>query len=238
MHSITLTISGMPLGHPGEIPLATVELAEHCDYIVCESRRGAQTHLKRAGLAVPDERFVVFDKKTRPAAYEDFLAELIDLSLKKPVQLLLVSDAGMPIIEDPGNRWIALAEENGFRIQIIGGPTAITSALARAGLNGPFTFGGFPPREKPARRAFFQSIRNYGHTFGFYEAPHRVPDVPGELAEILSGKGEVFIAVALGSEEEEIHRLHAAALKALKLPRKPAVFLISRGAVAAGSRRH
>lgn len=237
MHTITLTISGMPLGHPGEIPLATVELAEHCDFIVCESRRGAQTHLKRAGLSVPDHRFVVFDRKSQPRAYEDFLAELIDLSLKKPVQLLLVSDAGMPIIEDPGNRWIALAEENGFRIQIIGGPTAITSALARAGLNGPFTFGGFPPREKPARKSFFQSIQGYDHTFGFYEAPHRVPDIPAELGQYLTGKRDVFIAVSLGTEEEEIHRTGMTELKSLKLPRKPAVFLISPGPGLPRSRR-
>ncbi|HBS03773.1 MAG TPA: hypothetical protein DEA96_02335 [Leptospiraceae bacterium] len=226
MHRITLTIAGMPVGHPGEIALATVELAQHLQFILCESKRGAQTHLKRAGVDIPDERFVVFDKKTRPEQYDSFLEELIDLSLKGPVQLLLVSDAGMPMIEDPGRSWIQLAEENGFNIQVIGGPTAITSAIARAGLNGPFTFGGFPPREKKSRQSFFASAGSYGHTFGFYEAPHRVPDVPAELMSSVSGNPHVFIALSLGQDDEQLHRLRLKELKSLRLPKKPAVFLV------------
>lgn len=226
MHPIILTIAGMPLGHPGEIAMATVELADHCDFIICESKRGAQTHLKRAGLAIADHRFVVFDRKTSREAYDQFLGELIDLSLKKTVQLLLVSDAGMPIIEDPGNRWIEIAEENGFKIQIIGGPTAITSAMARAGLNGAFTFGGFPPREKKERKAFFGEIARYNHVFGFYEAPHRVPDIPVELS-LLPSRKKIFVAVALGTDEEQIHRISAKEIRSLKLPKKPAVFLIN-----------
>ncbi|MBI41712.1 MAG: hypothetical protein CMF59_19125 [Leptospiraceae bacterium] len=226
MHKITLTIAGMPVGHPGEIAVATVELADHCHFILCESKRGAQTHFKRAGLEIPDERFVVFDKKTRTEQYDSFLEELIDLSLKHPVQLLLVSDAGMPMIEDPGRNWVELGERNGFQIQLIGGPTAITSAIARAGLNGPFTFAGFPPREKKARSSFFSGSGSSKHTFGFYEAPHRVPDIPAELSSSLSGNPNVFIALNLGQSDEQIFRMKARELKSLRLPKKPAVFLV------------
>lgn len=226
MHQINLTIAGMPLGHPGEMALATVELAEHCQFILCESKRGAQSHFKRAGLEIPDERFIVFDKKTRESEYQSFLAELIDLSLRQPVHLLLVSDAGMPVIEDPGQEWLKIAEENGFNIQVIGGPTAMTSALSRAGLNGPFTFGGFPPRQKKSRQAFFSSVSAMGHPFVFYEAPHRVPEIPAELATELPAKSSVFIAVDMGQADEQYHRMKSRDLKSLRLPKKPAVFII------------
>ena len=226
MNPIHLTIAGMPLGHPGEIALATVELAEHCDFVLCESKRAAQTHFKRAGLEIPDERFVVFDKKTRPVIFEEFLDELLQLSLKKPVQLMLVSDAGMPSMEDPGSRWIQIAEENGFKIHMIGGPTAITSALVRAGLNGPFCFGGFPPREKKERQFFFKEASRHSVPFGFYEAPHRVPDIATELKGNLAPGKSLFVAVALGSDQERIIRVSAGELSSLRLPKLPAVFLI------------
>ncbi|MBU41689.1 MAG: hypothetical protein CMN76_00600 [Spirochaetaceae bacterium] len=216
----------MPLGHPGEMPIAALELAAHCSFILCESKRGAQSHFKRAGLELPDERFLVFDKKTDSVQYQQFLDELINLSLKQPVHLLLVSDAGMPIIEDPGAKWVELAEENGFQIHVIGGATAITSAIARAGLNGPFTFGGFPPRDKKARASFFAAIAGYKHTFGFYEAPHRGPDVPAELQAALPARSRVFVAVDMGGESEAFHRLKASELKRLRLPKKPVVFLV------------
>jgi 16S rRNA (cytidine1402-2'-O)-methyltransferase len=120
--------------------------------------------------------------------------------------VVLVSDAGTPLVSDPGERLAAAVVEAGFAIESVPGPSAVTAAIAGAGLTAtPFVFLGFPPRKRGARRELFQSYRQRPETLVFFESPRRLGSTLAELAEVL-GPRTACVARELTKRHEEWSR--------------------------------
>ena len=118
--------------------------------------------------------------------------------------MALVSDAGMPVISDPGYRIVRLARERGIEVEPIPGPVAAIIALAASGIPPlPFTFLGFSPHRKTERVEFLRRAAEIGHTVVFYESPERVVASLEDAAEIF-GAAEVAVARELTKMHEEI----------------------------------
>ncbi len=193
-----LIICGLPIGNPDDISKRLIETLQAVDFIAAEDTRTASLFLSK---------FLI---KKRLIAYHDFSDQksrekVIDI-LKQGNKVALISDAGMPLISDPGYHLIQAAVKENINIQVVPGPTALTTALAISGLpSDRFCFEGFLAR-KPAQRQ--EQLRNLiieDRTMIFYEAPHRLKETLQDIMEIL-GDRDCFVVRELTKKYEEQFR--------------------------------
>ncbi|MCY3969771.1 MAG: SAM-dependent methyltransferase, partial [Acidobacteria bacterium] len=119
----------------------------------------------------------------------------------------LVSDAGTPLVSDPGYRLVRAAVRQGLAVEAVPGPSAILVALVVSGLPPyPFTFLGFPPRKKGRRRRFFASHATLPHTLVFFESPRRAAASLADAAEALGPDREAALTRELTKLHEEVLR--------------------------------
>jgi 16S rRNA (cytidine1402-2'-O)-methyltransferase len=188
-----LLIVGTPLGNLGDFPPRAVEALKSADLILCEDTRHTRKLLTHFGIDRPSDRFDEHTEEEKARGFADRIAagEFI----------ALVSDAGMPVVSDPGFRLVRLARELGLVIEPIPGPFAGVLALVASGIAPlPFTFLGFTPHRRGERTDFYRTIAELGHTAIVYESPERVID---SLEDALSILGDVEITV--GREMTKLH---------------------------------
>lgn len=119
--------------------------------------------------------------------------------------VLVVSDAGMPVVSDPGHNIVAAAHEAGVPVTAIPGPSAVPTALALCGLQvGKFIFDGFAPRKDGARRSWLESLRNEKRAVCFFESPHRLADTLHIAAEVLGEQRRGAVCRELTKFYEEV----------------------------------
>ena len=168
---MTLTLAGIPLGNPGDASTRLKDAIENAGIVAAEDSR--KFHRLCADLNI--------DFKGRVLSFfegneQDRTAEILTM-LKAGTSVLVVSDAGMPTISDPGFRLMRDAIAAGIVVAVIPGPSAVTMAIALAGLpTDRFVFEGFSPRTSGAREKFFENLRNEERTIVWFEAPHRLLD--------------------------------------------------------------
>src|SRR5690554_185801 len=110
-------------------------------------------------------------------------------ALESGKAVALISDAGTPLISDPGFGLVRCVREAGIRVIPIPGPSALTAALSVAGLpTDRFSFEGFPPARASARRQVFQELLDYTGTLVFYESPHRVLESVADMADVFGSE--------------------------------------------------
>ncbi|HTB17451.1 MAG TPA: 16S rRNA (cytidine(1402)-2'-O)-methyltransferase, partial [Bryobacteraceae bacterium] len=132
---------------------------------------------------------------------EQARAEQLLRELLAGKNIALVSDAGTPLIADPGYRLVAQARAQGITVSPIPGASALVSALSASGLpTDSFFFGGFLPAKKTQRRKTLEAMKSYAATLVFYEAPHRIVEALEDVAEVLGAR-----RVTLGRELTKIH---------------------------------
>src|SRR5579885_1190596 len=162
-------------------------------------------------------------------------AELIE-RLSRGESIALVSDAGTPLVSDPGYRVVRAAIEAGIPVVPVPGPSALLAALAASGLGADaFRFGGFLPAKRNARRKMLEDLADQDCTLIFYEAPHRILETLADIDELL-GARPVVIARELTKIHEEFLRGTAAEIRAA-LAARPAIkgeitLLIAKGEAA------
>ena len=121
--------------------------------------------------------------------------------------MLVVSDAGMPVISDPGYRLVAACVDAGLPVQCLPGPSAVTTALAVSGLpSEKFCFEGFAPRKKAARRTWLASLSDERRTCVFFESPRRLAACLGDAVEQLGGERRAAVCRELTKVHEEVVR--------------------------------
>jgi len=121
--------------------------------------------------------------------------------------VLVVSDAGMPLINDPGHRLVAACLDAGLPVQCLPGPSAVTAALAVSGLpSEKFCFEGFAPRKQAARRSWLASLAGEQRTAVFFESPRRLPDCLRDAAEQLGPGRRAAVCRELTKVHEEVVR--------------------------------
>ena len=140
------------------------------------------------------------------------IADLIS-QLQSGKTLALVSDAGTPLVSDPGYALVKAAREAGLTVKTVPGPCAVTAALSIAGLpTDEFTFAGFLPAKPSARRARLQLLAAETRTWVIYEAPHRILECADDLAAAVGGERRVFVGRELTKRFEQSVQLPAAEL--------------------------
>ena len=191
-----LLIVGTPIGNLSDFSARAIDALKSADIILCEDTRHTRKLLTHYGIETPTESYHEHNE-------DDKAPRLIE-RLEGGATLALVSDAGMPVVSDPGYRVVRLAREHGIVIEPIPGPFAGVLALVASGIPPlPFTFLGFPPHREGQRRDFYRSAAEFGHTVVIYESPERVI-TSLEDARQSFGNAEATVARELTKMHEEI----------------------------------
>ena len=181
-----LYLVATPIGNLADLSFRALETLKQVDRIACEDTRTSRQLLDHYGI---DKPLVAFH-----AHNEDKTAERLVESLLAGDHLALVSDAGTPLINDPGYPLVVHARTAGIRVIPIPGPCALIAALSASGLpSSRFAFEGFPPRKSGARRSFFESLLSDDRTLVFYESSHRVLETLKDLAAVFPGSRRLVI---------------------------------------------
>lgn len=189
-----LYIVATPIGNLGDITLRAVEVLRGVAAVACEDTRVTGKLLNHLGI------------KQRLIRYDDHAAEadrdrLLALAAEQPIAL--VSDAGTPLISDPGYRLVRGAREAGIAVTSLPGPSAAIVALTLAGLpSDRFLFAGFLPAKDKARRDVLAALAPVPATLVFYETAPRLEDALRALGDVLPGR-EVAVARELTKKFEE-----------------------------------
>lgn len=191
-----LVIVGTPIGNLSDLSPRAVEALKSADTILCEDTRHSRTLLTHFGIETPVESYHEHN--------EDEKAPRLVERLENGATLALVSDAGMPVVSDPGYGIVRMAREHGIVVEPIPGPFAGVLALVASGLPPlPFTFLGFSPHREGQRRDFYRRAAELAHTVIVYESPERVITSLEDAREAF-GNAEVTVARELTKMHEEI----------------------------------
>jgi 16S rRNA (cytidine1402-2'-O)-methyltransferase len=198
---MTLTLAATPLGNPGDASLRLKEAIASAEVIAAEDSR--RFHRLAADLGVTfTARVISFFDGNETARTEEVLT-----LLQGGKKVLVVSDAGMPTISDPGFRLTRDAIAIGIDVVVIPGPSAPTMALALSGLaTDRFTFEGFLPRSSGARLAHLETLRFEERTMVLFEAPHRITDSLKDAAQIFGSDRQAAICREMTKTYEETVR--------------------------------
>ncbi len=188
-----LTLVGTPIGNLSDLSPRALEALQACDLIAAEDTRVSLKLLNHFGINKPLVSYYEHNKRERGAMLCD--------RLLAGENVVLVTDAGMPAISDPGEDIVAMCHDQGIPVGVVPGPTAMATALAVSGLpTGRFTFEGFLSVNKKERRAHLASLVHEPRTMVFYEAPHKLL---ATLTDLLTALGDR--PVALVRELTKIH---------------------------------
>lgn len=193
-----LYIVATPIGNLTDITYRAVEVLSQVDVIAAEDTRHSETLLRHFAIKTPCIALHEYSEKQVTQA-------LIERLLKKET-IGLISDAGTPLISDPGYVLVKEAHLNGIRVSPIPGASALMAALSAAGLpTDRFAFEGFLPAKAQARKRQLEELRGETRTLIFYESPHRIAEALDDMAQVFGPLREVVIARELTKRFETIH---------------------------------
>ncbi|HDP35197.1 MAG TPA: 16S rRNA (cytidine(1402)-2'-O)-methyltransferase [Candidatus Hydrogenedentes bacterium] len=196
----TLYVVGTPIGNLEDISLRAQRILAEVAAVAAEDTRVTRKIYERYALSSPGIRFSCHEHNESQA-----VPRILGL-LAAGENVALCSDGGMPGISDPGYRVINACHDAGHGVEIIPGPSAITTALVASGLPGAsFTFKGFPPRKSGQRRRFLEEDKASAHTLVFFESPHRIAALLRDALEIL-GDRRAAVCVEMTKQYEAVHR--------------------------------
>ena len=194
-------LAGTPIGRVADAPARLAEELLAADVVAAEDTR----RLKRlcAELGVEPTGRVVSYFEGNEAARTPVLVE----ALEEGKRVLLVTDAGMPSVSDPGYRLVAACVERGLHVTAVPGPSAVLTALAVSGLPvDRFCFEGFLPRKAGERARRLEGLRDERRTMVFFEAPHRTEAALTAMAEAFGAERRAAVCRELTKTHEEVRR--------------------------------
>jgi 16S rRNA (cytidine1402-2'-O)-methyltransferase len=192
-----LYLVATPIGNLGDITLRALETLAAADIVACEDTRTSRVLLDRYGI------------RTKTVSYHDHNqavagARLIE-TLQQGKSVALITDAGTPLVSDPGERLGAEARAAGIRVVPIPGASAVLAALTAAGLPATrFFFEGFLPAKTGQRRARLASLGSLDATLIFYEGPHRLSETLADMAEVFGAARIAALCRELTKTFEEV----------------------------------
>jgi 16S rRNA (cytidine1402-2'-O)-methyltransferase len=210
----SLYLVATPIGNLEDITLRAVRVLREADLIACEDTRQTGKLLAHFGI---DKPMISYHEHNEAARTQELLAKLED-----GANIALVSDAGTPLVSDPGYRLVTAAIGAGVTVVPIPGAAAILAAVAAAGLpTDAFRFGGFLPAKTGQRKKALEELGSESCTLVFYEAPHRIIDALSDIAAVY-GERPVVVARELTKMHEEFLRGTAEEVRA-RLAARPSV---------------
>lgn len=200
-----LYVVATPLGNLGDMTYRAVETLRQADIIAAEDTRHSRKLLEHYAISTP---LVALHEHNEPQQARAVLTMLL-----QGKHVALISDAGTPLISDPGFVLIREVRAAGVQIVPVPGPSAVITALSVAGLpTDRFTFEGFLPAKAGARRACLHQLRHEARTLIFYEAPHRLLDTLQDIAAEFGPERPVVLARELTKTYETVCAMPAHAL--------------------------
>jgi 16S rRNA (cytidine1402-2'-O)-methyltransferase len=216
-----LYVVATPIGNMEDLTLRALRVLRDCAAIACEDTRMTVRLVQRYGLC---RKLVAYHEHNARLALPGLLSRLADGEA-----LALVSDAGTPLVSDPGYRLVAAALEAGYPVTPLPGASALLAGLVGAGLpTDRFFFAGFLPSKQAARRTALQELAKVPSTLVFYESPGRAADALADIATVL-GDRPSCLARELTKRFEEFRRGTASELAAGAIadpPRGECVLLV------------
>ncbi|RDV46251.1 16S rRNA (cytidine(1402)-2'-O)-methyltransferase [Leifsonia sp. ku-ls] len=203
-----IILAATPIGNLGDASRRLVEVLEEATVVAAEDTRVAQRLLAGLGVGNRPRLIALHDHNERDRA-----AELVELARDQDVVLL--SDAGMPTVSDPGFHLVEAAAAAGVGVTALPGPSAVLTALAVSGLpTDRFTFEGFLPRKQGERRSTLGALAAEPRTMVFFESPNRLAAALADIAAVLGDDRRVVVCRELTKLYEEVRRGTAAELAA------------------------
>ena len=194
----TLYIVATPIGNLADISQRALNILENVDVIACEDTRHTQRLL--SAYSIKNRTMSMHDHNERQRQ------EQIATLLQEGKSVALVSDAGTPLISDPGFHLVRHCRQLGLAVSPIPGACAAISALSVAGLpTDRFTFEGFLPSKSGARQATLNELASEARTMVFYDAPRRAIDTVEDIVKVLGGERYVVMARELTKTFETVH---------------------------------
>jgi 16S rRNA (cytidine1402-2'-O)-methyltransferase len=196
-----LLIGATPLGQPSDASARLVSALSSADVIAAEDTRRIRTLAQALDVTLAGKVTSLFDQNEASR-----VPALVD-GIKAGATVLLVSDAGMPLISDPGYRLVAACIEAGAPVHCLPGPSAVTTALAVSGLPSErFCFEGFAPRKHSARVYWLKTLAAEQRTCVFFESPRRLADCLRDAVGQLGPERRAVVCRELTKTHEEILR--------------------------------
>lgn len=198
---MVLIVAAVPLGNPGDASDRLKEAISSADIVAAEDSR--RFHRLVSDINVEcNARTISFFEGNESERQDELVREL-----EQGHRVLVVSDAGMPTLSDPGFRLIREAIARNLEVQVLPGPSAITTALALSGLpTDRFTFEGFLSRTAGARLSEIERLRFEERTMVFFEAPHRIAETLRDMKEIFGGDRKASLCREMTKRYEETVR--------------------------------
>jgi 16S rRNA (cytidine1402-2'-O)-methyltransferase len=195
-----LVLVGTPIGNLDDLSARTVKALAAADVIYCEDTRRARKLLAAVGLPAP--RLLRLDQHN-----EGEMSPRVVDAIEGGLTAVLVTDAGMPTISDPGSIVVRAVADAGLAVEVVPGPTAVSVALAVSGLPGSrYRFAGFLPRKGRERSELLAALAEEPETSVIYESPHRVARTISDLCEACGTDRYVVAARELTKLHEEVWR--------------------------------
>jgi|SRR5687767_1065718 len=189
----TLYVVATPIGNLEDVTLRALRILREVSVIAAEDTRRTARLLQHYSIPTPTTSLHEHNERAR-------VSGLIQ-RLQNGESVALVSDAGTPVISDPGARLVAAAHEHGIRVEPIPGPSAVVATLSASGFGGDgFLFAGFAPARAEARRRWLESLKDESRPVAIFEAPHRI-------GALLAAAGQIFgdRPIAIGRELTKTH---------------------------------
>jgi 16S rRNA (cytidine1402-2'-O)-methyltransferase len=196
-----LLIGATPLGQPSDASARLVSALGSVDVVAAEDTRRIRTLAQALDVKLAGKVVSVFDQN-EASRVPGLVAEI-----QAGASVLLVSDAGMPLISDPGYRLVAACVDAGLPVHCLPGPSAVTTALAVSGLSTEkFCFEGFAPRKKAQRLSWLKALAAEQRTCVFFESPRRLADCLRDAVDALGPSRKAVVCRELTKTHEEIIR--------------------------------
>ena len=217
-----LYVVATPIGNLEDITLRALRVLRDVAVIAAEDTRRTARLLQHYSISTPTTSLHEHNERARTSS--------LIARLRSGESIALVSDAGTPLISDPGALLVAAAHEAGIRVEPVPGPSALLAAVSASGMStGQVLFVGFPPARASARRRWLETLKGEPRLLVFYEAPHRIRESLVDAREILGER-----QIALGREltkthEELVVRPISAVIERLGEPRGEYTVVIAPG---------
>lgn len=197
----TLLLAATPLGRPDDASARLVAALGTAPVIAAEDTRRTRALAAALGVSITGRVISFYDHNESGR-----VPQLLD-ELRAGNDILLVTDAGMPSVSDPGYRLVAAVVAEDLPVTCLPGPSAVTTALAVSALPVErFAFDGFAPRRPGARRRWLESLRAEPRAVVFFESPHRLADTLADAADVLGTERRAAVCRELTKTYEEVRR--------------------------------
>ncbi|MCE4223858.1 16S rRNA (cytidine(1402)-2'-O)-methyltransferase [Methylobacterium sp. C25] len=200
-----LYIVATPIGNLRDVTFRALQTLAAADAVLAEDTRVTRTLMMHYGITTP---LVAYHEHSNEAVRERMI-----LRMQSGEALALVSDAGTPLVSDPGYKLVQATIEAGIPISPIPGPSAVMTAIVAAGLpTDRFFFEGFLPQKSGARRNRLEALAGIPGTLVLFESPHRLPEMLADASAVLGGNRPAAVARELTKLFETIRRGRLASL--------------------------